>query len=867
MGEVYRARDVRLGREVAVKVLPAEFANDPARLKRFEKEARGASALNHPAIVTIYEVGTEGSAPFIAMELVSGKTLREVLVAGPLSTKKLLGIASQIGEGLAVAHEAGIVHRDLKPENVMITAGGMVKILDFGLAKLTRKSLDSGEGAQPTMSRTEPGGLLGTVTYMSPEQAAGQPATYRSDQFSMGSILYEMATGKKAFQREHAVDTLSAILHEEPVPVATLRPDAPAPLNWVIDRCLAKEPADRYDSTRDLARDLANLRDRASSATSAGLVAAPRPTKSRVVAALPWVVAILGVLAAAAAGVLRLRERVPPAQRVRFSIPLPEQVTLANSTKFVEWHNLAVSPDGSRIAFVAATGRQPQVWIRELDSLSAEPVAGTDGARSPFWSPDGKSLAFFADDKLKRISLTGGLAQILCPVSRDWNAGSWSSRGAIVFTLGKSWMEADLEVVPESGGAPRRIAKDGDWKQYSLFTWPHFLPDGRHFLVVANDPNKDSVLLAGDLDSSTVRRIAPLESRVELGRPGQLFYVREGVLTVRAFDPVRLRFTGEATSLAEGIPYFVGTGWAPFSVSGNGVLAYQASSGGDKLAWVDRRGNLLQLAGPPGAYGGLRLTNDGRRVAVERFDPASGFPFLWITDLTRNVMTRVTVTGSLEQSPVWSPDGSRVVFTDHTFLRIKGASDTGSGQELVPGDNYFPMDWSPDGRLLLYLHADPKTGRSDVCLLPLTGDRRPLVFRHAISRGGPDGAGGAAFSPDGKWIAFISDESDREEVYVAPVQGAGQWQVSTEGAAGQPLRWRRDGTEIFYVGADHRLMSVGVKLGRDAPELTAPEPLFRINSAIYGSYDVAPDGQRFLRSRGGDLPITVVLDWETQSSR
>jgi eukaryotic-like serine/threonine-protein kinase len=354
---------------------------------------------------------------------------------------------------------------------------------------------------------------------------------------------------------------------------------------------------------------------------------------------------------------------------------------------------------------------------------------------------------------------------------------------------------------------------------------------------------------------------------VEFSRPGQLFYVREGVLTVRAFDPATLRFTGEPTSLAEGIPYFVGTGWAPFSVSENGVLAYQASTRGDSLEWVDRRGNLLQPAGPPGPYGGLRVTGDGRRVAVERFDPATGFPFLWITDLSRNVMTRLTVTGMLEQSPVWSPDGSTVVFTDHTFLKIKRASDTGDAKELLPGDNYFPMDWSLDGKLLVYLHADPKTGTADVELLPMTGDRKPIVLRRSVSKGGPDGGGAAAISPDSRWIAYVSDESGRQEVYVAPIRGSEQWQVSTDGVAGQPLRWRRDGRELFYVGSDHRLMSVPVKAGSDAPEFGAPVPLFRIDSAIFGSYDVSGDGERFLRSRWGALPITVVLDWETQSSR
>jgi len=865
MGEVYRARDVRLEREVAIKVLPAEFSSDPARLKRFEKEARGASALNHPSIVTIYEIGSEGPTPFIAMELVSGKTLREILLAGPLPSKKLLAIAAQIGDGLAAAHDAGIVHRDLKPENVMITPGGAVKILDFGLAKLTRKSLDSGEGAQPTMSRTEPGGLLGTVTYMSPEQAAGQPATYRSDQFSMGSILYEMATGKKAFQREHAVDTLAAILHEEPVPVATLRPDAPAPLVWVIDRCLAKEPGDRYDSTKDLSRDLATLRDRASSATFPGLVAGPAvKAGARRLAAVAWILAIVAAVSAAALAVDRLRHRAAPAQPVRFTIAYPPDATQANTTQFVEWHNLTVSPDGKRIAFVAAAGRRPQIWVRPLDGLAAQPVSGTEGARSPFWSPDGNSLAFFADEKLKRIPVSGGIAQVLCPTSSIMNAGSWGSRGTIVFAQNE-WKEARIFAVPQSGGTPRELTSGGDWKKFPTLVWPRFLPDGRRFLVLGVK-DEGMTLLAGDVESSEVRRVGELFSRFEFARPDSLFYVRGGTLEVRPFDPKGLRFTGPPRSVAEGLPYFSGPGWAPFSVSHRGVLAYQADPVGKPLEWVDRRGNPLGSAGPPGPFGGLRLSNDGRRVAVERYAPGTGFPFLWVTDISRNVMARLTVQGGLEQHPVWSPDGNRIIFSQYTFLKIKLANDsTDDGQELLPGDNYFPMDWSLDGKLFLYVHFDHKAGRANVCLLPMTGDRKPVVFRDALASGGPNGAGAAALSPDSRWIAFVSDKSGREEAYVAPVSGSGQWQVSTDGVAGQPIRWRRDGRELFYVAADHLLMSVAVETGGGVIQLAAPVPLFRVDSASFGSYDVAPDGQRFLRSPSvGALPITVALDWKAQ---
>jgi dipeptidyl aminopeptidase/acylaminoacyl peptidase len=373
-------------------------------------------------------------------------------------------------------------------------------------------------------------------------------------------------------------------------------------------------------------------------------------------------------------------------------------------------------------------------------------------------------------------------------------------------------------------------------------------------------------LLAGDTESSDVRPIGELASRFEFAPPDSLFSVQGGTLQVRPFDPKGLRFTGPPRSVAEGVPYFSGTGWAPFSVSDSGVLAYQADPVGKPLEWVDRRGNPLGSAGPPGPFGGLRLSNDGRRVAVERYEPGTGFPFLWVTDISRNVMARLTVQGGLEQHAVWSPDGNRIIFSQYTFLKIKVANDsTDDGQELLPGDNYFPMDWSLDGKLFLYVHFDQKAGRANVCLLPMTGDRKPVVFRDALASGGPGGGGAAGLSPDSRWIAFVSDKSGREEVYVAPVSGSGQWQVSTDGVAGQPIRWRRDGKELFYVAADHRLMSVAVETEGGVIQLAAPVPLFRVDSASFGSYDVAPDGQRFLRSPSvGALPITVALDWKAQ---
>jgi len=855
MGEVYRARDARLGREVAVKVLPEELSQDVGRLKRFEREARAASALNHPNIVTIYEVGSEAGISFIAMELVAGKTLRELVLAGPVALKRLLQVATPLAEGLAAAHEAGIVHRDLKPENVMVTKDGLVKILDFGLAKLA-PGIGSGEENLPTVSQTEPGGLLGTVSYMSPEQAAGQPADFRSDQFSFGSMVYEMATGRKAFHRDTAVDTLAAILHQEPESVASVRPDLPAPVCWLIERCVSKDPALRYHSTRDLSRELANLQDRLSGTSGAALAAGLRPPDRTRRVFVPWALALLGLSAAGILAVAHLGEPPPRLRTVRFSFPLPERVSSAGES-LVETSNLAVSPDGSHIAFVDVTEERSRIWVRPLHALAAQPLAGTEGAVSPFWSPDGSHLAFFAGGRLKRIALSGGLAQTLCEVSSPLTQGSWGKGGTILFAQGGLFDRA-LYQVAASGGTPRLISGGLAWRAYSGYRWPHFLPGGRRFLCLGWSA-EGGFLLVGQLDSTELRRVAQLDSRAELAGSGYLFYVQDGTLVARPFDADELRFTGEALPAAEGLPHFSG--------SESGVLAYQAGVTPAALHWTDRQGQPGGKAGPPGTYGQLRLSRDASRVAVQKFEP---HPVLWIEELSRGVLTRFTSGGYYESSPVWSPDGNALAFSVPGEIRLKRTDDTGPGELLVPSktdeQSRWPQDWSPDGRFLLYSQSDAATNL-DLWVLPLTGERKPFEFRHTDFN---EGQGGAAFSPDGRWVAYLSDESGRDEVYVAPLQGSGQRILSTAGAAQLPPRWRGDGKEVFYVAPDRSLMSVSLRAGAAGLESDVPVALFRVGSDFGNSYDVAADGQRFLINPGTNmesLPITVVLDWTAEARR
>jgi len=868
MGEVYRARDTRLSREVALKVLPSEVSADPDRLRRFEQEARAASALNHPNIVVVYDVGRSNSISFIAMEWVQGKSLRDLMISGPLAIRKLLPLATQLAEGLARAHAAAIVHRDLKPENVMVSEDGFVKILDFGLAKLALTSADKLSVAPTAVieaPRTEAGTVLGTVGYMSPEQAAGREVDYRSDQFSFGAILYEMVTGRRAFRGDSAAETLAAIIREEPEPLASVRPEVPSPLGWVIERCLAKEPAERYESTRDLARDLATLRDRVASASLAGLAAGTLPRRIARSGRIAWAAAALATLAALVLAVVHFRQRPSRPPPVRFLVSPPEKATLSSDEP--ELHNLAVSPDGSRIAFVASLEGQSRIWVRPLDALSATPLAGSEGASSPFWSPGGAILGFFADGKLKTIAVTGGPAQTVCPTAGA-NTGAWGRTGTILFTQAFSPKDG-LYSVPASGGEPRQITADsGD---FSGGRWPRFLPDGRRFLFLSwSAKDKTKFLASGELGSTEIRRVAPLKSRVEISGAGDLFYVREGVLVATAFDSSRLRFAGEAVPVAERIPYFSPTGWAPFSVSENGVVAYQAGAVESPLRWLDRKGQTVATLGPPGEYSSVRLSPDGRKAAVEKIDPATGLSDLWIADLSRGVMTRFTADPGSESSPVWSPDGAEIAFVSHGVasptLRRKRLDDSSGGEILVKEGFPTPTDWSRDGRIIAYHTLGPKTG-FDMWLLPLSGDRKPYPLRQT-----PFNEGVPTLSPDGRWVAFLSDESAVLQMYVMSSSGSGpKWQVSSGGgvALGRP-RWRGDSKEIFHVAADRQLMSVPVKTDAGNFEPGSSVPLFRIDSKNLGGYDVSADGHRFLTSSGaglGSQPIAVILNWPSGRSR
>jgi Tol biopolymer transport system component len=836
-------------------VLPPANLVDPERKRRFVREARAASALNHPGIVTIYEIGQMNSLRYIAMELVQGRTLREVIAEGALSTKRLLSLAAQFADALARAHGAGIVHRDLKPENLMVTRDGFVKILDFGLAKLALP--ESGEYSNlPTLARPEtiPGVVLGTVGYMSPEQASGKPLNFHSDQFSLGSILYEMATGRRAFSRGTTPESLAAIIREEPEPVGTLSPQTPVALRWVIERCLAKDPEERYASTRDLARDLTHLRDHVSeiSAEPAPVVLARR---------LGWFgpAIMVGLLAAAALVIFAALRARPshPAQALRFTVAIPPGTTYAPAEVS---RGFSVSPDGTRLVIEAFSKGRRHLYQRRLDSEEVTELEGSLDASSHFWSPDGRFIAFYADGKLKKIPAEGGRPEELCEAPFAI-VGTWSPNGTILFT---HLDPPGIYRISDSGGKAVRIVSPDASGQPPL--WPLFLPDGRRFGYLGGHGDREGAgvanLSVASLDSREDRPVARLESRFEYVPPGYLLYVRESALFAQPFDERGAMVQGEPRLLVPSVHYFYGPRHAAFSASHTGVLAYQTAARPSRLVWFDRGGKETgQLGEPAVVKGGLRISPDGARAAVDIENATTGTSDVWVFEPARGVATRLHSDPVDEVMPVWSSDGSKVLSRSARH----GPPDIYEIAVGVPGSEkpvlelpgvQQPEDVSADGKLLAYLN-EVATTTWNIWLLPLQGERKPRVWAPTrFDQSSP------RFSPDGRWIAFESNESGDPEVYVALTEGGGEKRRISP-AGGRFPRWRRDGRELYYVTPTGSLMAVSVKLGPKW-EAGVPALLFRVEPEIQ-NYDVTPDGTRFLvrlpLEKSPESPLRVIVNW------
>jgi Tol biopolymer transport system component len=866
MGEVYRARDTRLERTVAIKVLPSHLSENAELKRRFEREARTISALSHPHICALHDVGHQDGTDYLVMEYVEGETLLDRLVRGPLPAEQVLRYGIEIADALDKAHRSGVVHRDLKPGNVMITRSG-VKLLDFGLAKAIEAEETSASSSLSLLATrtsaqgsplTEKGTILGTFQYMAPEQLEGREADARSDLFAFGAVLYEMATGGKAFTGKTQASLIGAILHTEPPAISSVQPLAPPALDRVVKTCLAKDPEDRWQTARDVMLQLKAIAEGGSQAGVVAPAVAPRRNRERVL----WVTNGVTLAAAIALVALFFANRREAPRLLVSAIEPPEKTSFA----FDNGPPL-ISPDGRKIAFVAAApdGRKT-LWIRGLDGFSARPVAGTDGATYPFWSPDSRHLAFFAGGKMKKVDPDGGSPETIAdaPYARG---GSWSRQGVIVF----SPMAADaMYRVSSFGGATTLVTALDETQGETSHRFPCFLPDGRHFLYVVQVGGGGTQYKAylGSLDSKERELLFPTASNV-IYTPGYLLFVREESLRAQPFDAGRLRSTGEPFSVADLVQYSSVLGIGGFSVSENGLLTYVggAAAQPSRLVWVDRAGKEMETVGAPASYWDPRLSHDDRRLAVAI--EASGNSDIWVHDLARKVSTRLTFDPDTDIAPIWSPDDNRIAFASYRRgpgdLFQKVATSAGAEELLFASPHRkIPSDWSLDGRWLAYHATQPKTNWNTF-VLPLS-DRKPSLYLET-----PFPEMSSVFSPDGRWLAYVSFESGRSEIYVQPFpRGSGKWQISSSG--GWMPAWRRDGSEIFFL-SNGKMMAAAVRVGPGF-ETEVPKPLFgaQVRSFLGLSrrqYDVSSDGQRFILNvaleEQASVPITLVQNWTAKA--
>jgi eukaryotic-like serine/threonine-protein kinase len=867
MGEVYRARDTTLNRDVAIKVLPDLFANDQERLARFRREAQVLAALNHPNIAHIHGFEDWGGIHALVMELVEGPTIADRIARGPIPLDEALPIARQIADALEAAHEQGIIHRDLKPANIKLRPDGIVKVLDFGLAKARKPSPVAADVSQsPTITSpammTGASVILGTAAYMAPEQAKGRAADKRGDVWAFGCVLYEMVTGKRAFEGEDVTDTLAFVLTKEPDWTA-LPPNTSSSIHRLLRRCLVKDRKGRLADIADARLELEDV-GRFPIASERIELRGDRPLRSSL-AVGGWIAA--SVLAAVTAGVgwQHLRDASAPSEPVRFQIFAPQHTTGIGSP--------VLSPDGRRLAFPARgqDGRR-RLWIRSLDSVDARPLGGTEDVVDPvFWSPDSRFIGFATGTSLKKVDVTGKPPITLCDrcgassglLSRG---GAWS-RDAIIVYAAAGW---GLWRIPEGGGVPARVGAIDTYGGY-----PTFLPDGRHFLYSRlSGGSENNGVVVGSVDSTAERPNARLIIAGVFGSGyvpsrdpdvGYLLFVHDSTLMAQPFDARRLTLTGEAVSIAEHVP----TASPPmaFSASASGTLAFKSAdlpTDASKLAWFDREGKSLGLLGQPGLHGNVSFSPDGKRLVVDRIESDTRARHVWTIDVSRGVFSRVNPSRADDYAPAVSADG-RVVFTSGADLYVTPASGAMQPEVLFKSPTVkHANDWSPDGRFLLFDDHHP-TQQQDLWILPLVGDRKPIPLLVTAADEAP-----AHFSPDGKWVAYSSDESGRREIYVrdfapdhVPAVGFGKWQISTAG--GDKPRWRRDGKELYYIVPAGKLMAVAVKT---APtfEPAVPVPLFDVIVSSYSffPYDIAADG-RFLINIPADpdtsTPITVVLNW------
>ncbi|HKW32855.1 MAG TPA: protein kinase [Candidatus Acidoferrum sp.] len=862
MGEVYRGRDKRLERTVAIKVLPAHLSNDPVRKQRFEHEAKTISSLNHPHICVLHDVGHQDGLDYLVMECLEGETLAKRLERGPLLLEQALKYSAQIADALDKAHRSGVIHRDLKPGNIMITPSG-AKLLDFGLAKPAAPVLSGATQTTlgPRSPMTDEGTIVGTFQYMSPEQVDGKELDGRSDIFSLGAVLYEMVTGKKAFEGKSQLSVASSILEKDPQPISTVKPTTPPTLDHVVSRCLAKNPEERWQSGRDLKWALE-------------LAIGPRPPMpARASWRSRWVIGAVAVIIASAA-LWSFWPRPQPVERImQFRIEPPPGADFI----FGVGGGNAISPDGRMAAFVAASAGSPKLWIRSLDSMVARELPGTDNAQFPFWSPDSKSLGFFGNGRLQRLDLTGGPPVTLAPAPNGRGA-AWSSKGAIIFAPNAG---TGLWKVSENGGPFTHLTVVQQAQGENTHRWPLFLADGQRFIYYARGENAESgSLYLSSLEQPQARALiakgiypAAAYSPARGKHSEYLYWLRERTLMAQPFDSQHGRFSGDAVAVS-GAEAISSVSSAPgnvrpsVSVSNDGTILFGTGSDRYQLTWFNREGKVLSTVGQPDRYVSLRLSPNGKSIATVLADSGSHSD-LWLVDLSRAIPSRLTFMEAFGTG-AWSPDAQRIGYHILLGRRLLAMRTSGGGQEETVLQSQSPVylnDWSPDARYLVYTQLS-REGRNELWLLSLNEGGKPIPFLQTSFN-----ALQGEVSPDSKWIAYTSDESGGlDEVYATSFPSSGaKWRVSSGG--GSFPRWSRNGKELFYRALNGMLMVASVREAPHSLEFGTPSALFRISEPqgiVCYPYDIGLDGQRILTlvpSRvGGESPsLTVLVSWDAKA--
>jgi Tol biopolymer transport system component len=866
MGEIYRARDTRLERTVAIKVLPEQFSQNPDLKQRFEREARAISSLNHPNICTLYDVGHQDGTDYLVLEYLEGESLADRLQKGPLPVEQVLKTGAEIAEALEKAHRQGIVHRDLKPGNVMLTKTG-AKLLDFGLAK-PQTPLSAATGTAVAVTQTSPvspitvqGTIVGTFQYMSPEQVEGKEADARSDIFALGAVLYEMTTGKRAFEGKSAISVASAILEKDPEAVTTLQPMTPPALAHVIKVCLAKDPEERFQTAHDVKLQLRWIAEGASSAVG---MPAVKSARRRHREWLAWGLAAVLAAAGVAAGWWLRAPRAPEVMRANLELPAEQQIAGVDTS-------LAFSPDGRRLALTLnGPDGKSKIWLRSLDSLTTNPLAGTEGGTYPTWSPDGRFLAFFAEHKLKKIDVAGGTVQTVCEAD-DGRGLAWGPDGTIVFAPGPF---TGLSTVSSAGGSAAVLthpAVSGETHRL-----PQFLPDGEHVLFFDGSlSGKSNAIQVISLKTRQVADVLkPAESGPRYVEPGYLVFLKEQNLMAQPFDARRLKLTGEAVPVAEQVQFTTFRWTGSYALSDSGLLAYrrQGNAGKFHLTWLDLDGKELGKVGEDMTVAGLALSPDGKRAMLIRPDTGGqGSLKLWMYDLQRAVMNRFTFGNGDEQNPVWSPDGKQVAYSANRGqgfgIYVKAADGSTPEQLLYKGDDLMlPTSWSPDGRLLAFDGVGGQNKNGVLWLLPMTGEHKPYRLHPAAETNERNGA----FSQDGRWFLYQSDESGLSELYVVPFPGpGGKWQITQGGATGGWLG--KD--QILWTTSELRALVTSVKAKGADLEIGAPRPAAGGNALpqVAGA-DTTHDGKRILAAmpvveRGASPSLILVSHWAAEMKK